>query len=205
MMALLSISHPHCKDYYKCLRSCPFKAIKICKGTVEIEEERCIFEGRCINLCPQGAIQAVGELNKVKKDLHTGNKLIASVSSTALLAFGGDILWLKNTLMQLGFVDVAYTEEVIASMVKEYRELLSHQGKPIISSHCPAICELVERYVPDALQYLAPITDPVVAHARIIKSQRGENVQVVYIGPCLAQRTREDADLDAVLTFNETS
>ncbi|MGA1825379.1 MAG: [Fe-Fe] hydrogenase large subunit C-terminal domain-containing protein [bacterium] len=204
-MSLLTISHPHCKDkdYYKCLRSCPIKAIKVCKGAMEIVDERCISEGLCVNLCPQGAIQAIGESNKVKNYIDSGNRVIASVSPTTVLTFGGDAPKFENALKQLGFTEVEYMGDAVASMIKEYRDLLSQGSKPVISSHCPAICNLVEKYVPEAIEYLAPIIDPATGHARIIKSQMGEDVRVVYIGPCLAQRTREGTDLDAVLTFNE--
>ncbi|MGA1867082.1 MAG: [Fe-Fe] hydrogenase large subunit C-terminal domain-containing protein [bacterium] len=203
-MTLLTISHPDCKDkdYYKCLRSCPLKAIKISKGTMEIVEERCIAEGLCINICPQGAIHAIGELHKVKKYLDSGIRVIASLSPTTLLTFS-DAQRFEDALKTLGFSEVVYMQDAAASLVLEYGQLLSKVRKPLISSHCPAICELVERFVPNALNYLAPIIDPAVAHARIIKAQQGEDSRVVYIGPCLSQRTREGDALDAVLTLNE--
>jgi len=202
-MTLLTTTPSHCRDCYKCLRSCPLKAIRICKGAVQIEERRCIFDGRCINFCPQGAIQAVGEVNRVKKYLHAHERVIASLSPTAALTFGGYPEGIRNAFRRLGFAGVEYMEDAGAAMVKEYERLLTGPTRPVISSHCPAICELIEKYFPEAVKHLAPVADPALCHARIIKSREKKPCRVVYVGPCLAQRLREGDDLDAVLTLLE--
>ena len=202
-MSLLTTTHSHCRDCYKCLRSCPLNAIRICKGAVQIVAERCVFDGQCLTYCPQGAIGAVGELDRVKKYLKAGDQLVASLSPMTAIALGGDISQIKDGLLKLGFAEVAPMEEAVAAFVNAYKSILAEGTKPVISSHCPAICELVEKYFPDAVNNLAPIADLVVSHARIIKSQRKGKCRVVFIGPCLAQRIREGKALDAVLTFNE--
>ncbi|MGA1790665.1 MAG: [Fe-Fe] hydrogenase large subunit C-terminal domain-containing protein [bacterium] len=203
MMSLLTTTHSHCRDCYKCLRSCPLKAIRICKGAVQIVEERCIFDGRCLTFCPQGAIAAVGELNRAKKFIQSGEPIIASLSPTAALTFGGDISRLKDALLSLGFSKVELMADAVPPLIYEYQAILAEESRPLISSHCPAICELVEKYFPDAVKNLAPVADLAVSHACMIKSQAGEKCRVVFIGPCLAQRIREGKSLDAVLTFNE--
>ncbi|MGA1795309.1 MAG: [Fe-Fe] hydrogenase large subunit C-terminal domain-containing protein [bacterium] len=202
-MPLITTTPSHCRDCYKCLRSCPLKAIRICKGAVQIEESRCIFDGRCITFCPQGAIQAVGEVNRVKKYIRAKGRVIASLSPTTALAFGGNPEGITDAFMKLGFAGVEYMADAGAAMVREYERVLPGLARPVISSHCPAVCELMEKYFPEALNHLAPVADPAVCHARIIKSREEGPCRVIYVGPCLAQRLREGEDLDAVLTLLE--
>jgi len=204
-MSYLTITHAKCRDFYKCLRFCPLKAIRMRMGTMEIIEDRCIFDGQCANICPQGAIHTISEVNKVKKYLAAGEKVVASISPTAILAFENNTLRLENFLIQLGFSAVEYMDDAMSLLVKEYQSLLVKQSGPIISSHCPSICELIEKYFPDIVCNLAPIADPAMIHARLIKAQNPDVHRVVHIGPCLSERIREDENLDAVLLFNELS
>ncbi len=44
-----------CRDCYRCLRSCPVKAIRMDKGQAYVDEKRCIACGTCIRECPQQA------------------------------------------------------------------------------------------------------------------------------------------------------
>ena len=44
-----------CRDCYRCLRSCPVKAIRMEKGQAYVDEKRCIACGTCIRECPQQA------------------------------------------------------------------------------------------------------------------------------------------------------
>lgn len=56
-MSVISTIKTDCKDCYKCVRSCPMKAIRVSEGRAQIVEERCINDGNCIHICPQGAKQ----------------------------------------------------------------------------------------------------------------------------------------------------
>ena len=41
-----------CRDCYKCVRSCPVKAIQIKDGHAMIIKDRCIYCGKCVHVCP---------------------------------------------------------------------------------------------------------------------------------------------------------
>lgn len=202
-MSLITTTRARCRDCYKCLRSCPLKAIRICKGAVEIVPERCIFCGRCVGLCPQDAIHSSGDLGRVKELIRSGERLIASVSPTAMLAFGKDAPFLHDVLIKLGFAGVEDMEDAVSSMIQGYKSVISKGSAIVLSSHCPAVCELVEKYFPERLDNIAPVADMASCHARIIESQKRDGCRVVSIGPCLAQRALKDDSIDAVLTFDE--
>ena len=58
-------------------------------------------------------------------------------------------------------------------------------------------------YYPKALQYLAPVDSPMVAHAKMLR-RNDPSLKVVFIGPCIAKKREADEHgIDAVLTFEE--
>ena len=109
----------------------------------------------------------------------------------------------------LGFAsvhEVAFGADLVAL---EYRRLVAQDAEKLwIATTCPAVVGYVERYYPDLAAALAPIVSPMVATARLLRQQHGPNLQVVFIGPCIAKK-RETAspglegEVDEVLTFAE--
>lgn len=78
----------------------------------------------------------------------------------------------------------------------------------LITTSCPSVNYLVEKYYPDLIKCLVPVVSPMVAVGRAIKNIHGEGVKVVFIGPCLAKKAEMsdfscEGAIDAVLTFEE--
>ncbi|MCS4523415.1 4Fe-4S binding protein [Clostridium botulinum] len=73
-MDYINFKKANCKNCYKCLRSCPVKAIKFKNYQAKIEMERCILCSRCVLVCPQNARKVVNYLDKVKKALNEKKK-----------------------------------------------------------------------------------------------------------------------------------
>ena len=67
---------------------------------------------------------------------------------------------------------------------------------------------MIEIYYPRLVPYMAPVVSPMVAHGRMLKKEYGEDVKVVFVGPCIAKK-KESTDprnfdsIDAVLNFND--
>ncbi|HHY96197.1 MAG TPA: 4Fe-4S binding protein, partial [Firmicutes bacterium] len=113
-------------------------------------------------------------------------------------------------LRRAGFAlvgEVAFGAELVA---RAYVRLLRERGdRPLISTPCPAVINLVEIHYPELLPWLAPVVSPMVAMARYLK-QRGLARQVVFIGPCVAKKDEMRhpsvaGAVDAVLTFPEVT
>ncbi|HHY91406.1 MAG TPA: 4Fe-4S dicluster domain-containing protein, partial [Clostridiales bacterium] len=66
-MSVFNFSKANCQNCYKCLRTCPVKAIKIKDEQAEIVEERCIDCGQCLIVCPQHAREIKSDLAEVKE------------------------------------------------------------------------------------------------------------------------------------------
>ncbi|HBF39341.1 MAG TPA: hypothetical protein DDW50_18730 [Firmicutes bacterium] len=210
-MGLISTVQASCRDCYKCVRSCPVKAIRVINGHAEVVEERCIADGRCVRVCPQNAKKVESSIDGVEKLLHSGAKVAVSLAPSFTGAFRmeypGQIV---SALKKLGFDYVGETAEGAALVAEEHRRLVAAAtiGKPFITSCCPAIVNLLEIYYHDVLPYLAPIVSPMTAHGKILKKRYGPDTKVVFAGPCIAKKGESrgksgEAAIDAVLTFQE--
>ena len=79
----------------------------------------------------------------------------------------------------------------------------------MITTCCPTVNALVEKYYPDLIGCMAPVLSPMVAHGKLIKQSYGEKpVRVVFIGPCISKMAeaadpRSGGSIDAVLNFEE--
>ena len=206
-MDYLDFKSAKCRDCYKCLRSCPVKAIKVENHQAKIITEKCILCGTCIAVCPQDAKVVHGEKEEVKKLLSSGGEVIASVAPSFISSFekAGNFKRFRAALEKLGF---SYAEETAVganAVTNEYSRLLrTGKYENFITSACPAINRMIQIYYPKALKYLAPVASPMVAHARMLK-ERYPQAKIVFIGPCIAKK-REGAEsgiIDNVLTFEE--
>jgi len=207
-VGIISTVRTSCRDCYKCVRHCPVKAIRINLSHAEIVEERCIQDGRCVLICPQGAKHVRDDLPVAKELLSQGKRVVASLAPSFVAAFP-DVSpgQMVSALKRLGFHAVRETAEGAEWVTREHLHLL-HEGRTnLISSACPAINNLIRRYFPELLENLAPCVSPMVAHARLLHEEDPES-KVVFIGPCIAKKgEREEPEVAeevaVALTFVE--
>ena len=206
MADYLEFRNAKCKDCYKCLRECPVKAIEVKDHQARIIENRCILCGHCTLICPQNAKIVHSSLSEIKQILSSGVKVIASVAPSFLSSFGlKDFNVFKIALAKLGFFDAEETAYGAELVTQQYKTLLeSKQFKNFITSACPAVCRLIQAYYPKALQYLAPVDSPMIAHAKMIRQQHPD-AKIIFIGPCIAKKREaiESGVIDGVLTFDD--
>ncbi len=205
MIRYLDFKDARCKDCYKCLRECPVKAIKVVDHHAKIIENRCILCGHCTEVCPQNAKSVHTERAEVEKLLAGGN-VVASVAPSFVSSFNlQDFSVMKLALGRLGFADAEETSIGAREVTAQYKKLLeSGTYKNFITSCCPAVNTMIELYYPKALDYLAPVDTPMIAHAKMIRKKR-KNAKVVFIGPCIAKKreAHESGVVDGVLTFED--
>ncbi len=206
MADYLEFRNAKCKDCYKCLRECPVKAIEVKDHQARIIESRCILCGHCTLICPQNAKIVHSSLNEIKQILNSGAKVVASVAPSFLSSFGlKDFNVFKIALAKLGFFDAEETAYGAELVTQQYKALLeSKQFKNFITSACPAVCRLIQAYYPKALQYLAPVDSPMIAHTKMLRKQHPD-AKVIFIGPCIAKKREaiESGIIDGVLTYDD--
>ncbi|NLC37793.1 MAG: sigma 54-interacting transcriptional regulator [Clostridia bacterium] len=210
-MGIVSTMEGRCRSCFACVRNCPVKAIKVENGQAKVVPELCISCGYCLKFCSQGAKTIVSVLKKVEGWLAQGERLVACLAPSFVVEFvdvqPGQLI---SALKKAGFrqvYEVAFGADLVS---REYRRLLQKgdwEG-PCLSTSCPAVVNLVEKYYPDLVPALAPIVSPMIALGRYVKEKLGRGIKVVFIGPCIAKKEEindrlEAGDVDAVLTFDE--
>lgn len=209
-MNTITTSKAQCRDCYKCIRFCPVKAIGLNDGQAWVDKEKCILCGRCIGACPQKAKSMVSNLAGLESFLANGDSIVFSVAPSYLAGTTLSSPWkLVAALKRLGkvsFEETALGAELIA---KEYGRIC-HEGKrgTVISSCCPVVVNVIEKYHPALIPNLSGLISPMIAHGMAIKEERGRSTKVVFVGPCFAKKAEPDWNspenpMDAVLTFEE--
>lgn len=205
MPELLSLIKTNCRDCHKCIRFCPVKAIKYTGQQAHIIDSQCILCGQCYVVCPHDAKEIADDRPLVESFLKNGQRTVAAVDPSFVAAFDGSgFKAFRTALKEFGFAD-AVECGIGATLVKqEYEKLLREGSRSIIlTSACPSINSMIEKYYPDVRQYLAPVISPMVATAKLIKRE-APDTRVVYIGPCIARKAEATGtEVDAVLTYTQ--
>ncbi|WP_130838420.1 [Fe-Fe] hydrogenase large subunit C-terminal domain-containing protein [Lachnoclostridium sp. Marseille-P6806] len=209
-MKIIEFHSTKCRHCYKCVRNCEVKAIMIRNERAEIIGSHCILCGRCLQVCPQSAKTLASELGAVQDMIASGERVVATLAPSymGVLKFrtAGQVC---AALRRLGFAAVCETGEGAAAVTEEYVRLI-REGKMenIITTCCPSVNELIELYHPTLAKFLAPVVSPMIASGMMIKKRMGEDVKVVFIGPCIAKK-KEARDprcagwVDAVVSFDD--
>jgi len=198
-----------CRKCYSCVRSCPVKAIKVEKSYTEIIFERCIGCGNCLSTCPQHA-KVIADNVVVTEALLASGKPVIAVLGCSFPAFFhyASPGQLATGLKQLGFAEVHEGASGVELIAGEYKEAIKNAELPLISSHCPAVVDLIERHYPQLIENLVGVVTHMVAIGRCIKQTMGEHVKVIYISSCIAGKFEVQAEqtkgaVDVLLTYGE--
>lgn len=200
-----------CRDCYRCVRTCSVKAVKVQNGQATVVPELCLACGSCVRECPQGAKQIREDRAAVQEAIRAGKTVVASVAPSAPAFFDTrSFAPMEEALKRLGFAaayETAFGAEMVGQAHHEWVEAHRDQW-PLITSSCPVVVNLIEKYYPDLIPHLAPIVSPMVAHGRWLRAQYGSEAFVVFIGPCIAKKAEMLEEsvagaVDAVMTFAE--
>lgn len=181
-MKVIDFKDAKCRHCYKCVRHCMVKAISIENEQAHILQDHCIHCGHCLEVCPQNAKTFASDLERVKGYLEAGFRTVISIAPSYLgvLEFDspGQVV---DALLKLGFAEVRETAEGAALVTNEYRKLIREKKMPnIVTTCCPSVNDLIEKYYPDCAKYMAPVVSPMIAHGRYIKKIYGNDTKVVF-------------------------
>ncbi|MCK9170123.1 MAG: 4Fe-4S binding protein [Treponema sp.] len=170
--------------------------------------ELCIACGRCVINCPAHAKHYRDDTPLVSKLLESGKKVLVSLAPSFRSEFPE---YTPNqfigVLKEFGFYGVS--ETALGADLVSYElasELSSHiNQKLFISSACPAAVEFIKRYMSDYAPYITDCASPLLAHARYLRKFYGNDIEIVFIGPCIAKKREADVwdEISAALTFKE--
>ena len=151
----------NCRDCYKCVRTCPVKAIQIRNAHAEILHDRCTYCGTCVNECPNGVKVIRNDLDKVEMAFLSHRRVIVSLAPSYMSEFKGQEDNFIRALYKLGFDAVSETA-IGAAIVSQALDMYyaEHGHANFISTACPSVVELVRKYYPDCIPELAPVPSP---------------------------------------------
>ncbi len=187
------------------------KAIRVEAAQAQIVPELCIACGKCVRACPQNAKNVRDDRPVVKQALAAGRKVFASVAPSAPAFFGFKVFrQIESALEALGFSgagETAYGAEMVGLAHKDVVQA-EPARRPLITSSCPVVVNLVEKYYPDLIPHLAPVVSPMIAHGRWLREKHGPEALLVFIGPCIAKKAEIQDQavgnvIDAALSFTE--
>ncbi len=197
-----------CRDCYKCVRRCPVKAIRVENDHAVVIPEACIYCGTCVETCPNRAKMVRDDLKAVRNLVGARRDVVLSLAPSFASEFPGvDPARFVTVLKKLGFAHVRETAIGANIVSRRVGELLARNSahRLQISSACPVVVELIQRYYPRFAAYLTPVDSPVIAHCKAIREEFQE-VPVVFVGPCVGKKHESDLRqnlLYAALTFEE--
>jgi iron only hydrogenase large subunit-like protein len=186
-----------CQDCYKCVRRCHFKAIKIEDGHAIVIPSACVLCGHCVEVCPARAKRVRNDLVRADFLLKSNRRVIASLAPSYIAEFGADAAKIPHYLKALGFFGVSETA-LGAELVSAALPSVLKKGRVNITSACPVVVEMVEKYYPHLTDRITPLLSPALAHAKELKKQFGSDTEVVFIGPCIAKKKESDSHPDLI-------
>ncbi|MDL2248844.1 4Fe-4S binding protein [Tyzzerella sp. OttesenSCG-928-J15] len=207
MPVYLSSQTSNCKNCYKCIRYCPLKAIRFSGNQAHIMDDECILCGKCYNICPQGAKVVQCSIEKAKVLLGEAEIVAVSLAPSFAAYYDGvGIEAMETALKKLGFAHVFETALAATVVKKEYDRIIDEGSqKVLISSCCHSVNDLIQKYYPAALPFLARVKSPMQVSAAMIKDEF-PTAKTVFIGPCISKKAEADIEpdlVDCVLTFEE--
>ena len=206
MSELLLLKKEDCKSCYKCIRECALKSIRFAENRAQIVENECVYCGHCYVVCPQSAKEIRSDTDRAKALIASGRPVVVSLAPSFIADFPvSGLAEMRRALTALGFAEVEETARGARIVKSEYERMIaSGEHRLIISSCCHSVNLLIQKRYPRALQYLARVDSPMVAHAKSIKA-RMPGAAVVFIGPCVSKKDEAErcGQVDCVLTFDE--
>ena len=184
-----------CSGCFTCLKRCPTQAIRIRDGKAFIISQYCIDCGECYKHCPHHAKRCRrDEFAKVRAEFPY---LVALPAPTLYSQFNHleDVNIVLTAILRSGFDDVfevGLAAELVTDCTKKLMQKQTLQ-RPVISSACPAIAELIYLRYHELKDHLLNVYAPAKIAAKLAKKQATEkgipadDIGIFFISPCPAK------------------
>ena len=205
-----------CNGCVNCMKRCPTEAIRVRDGKAKITYERCIGCGECVRHCPTHAKK---EFFDTLDSIDSFKYKVAVPSASLYGQFNNltDTNYLLTAIKQLGFDDVvesAVGAEYVSAATAEYIKTCHSAHKPVISSSCPAVVNLILMRFEHLMDNLSPLQQPEEVTANIARTKAQmetglapEEIGVFVITQCAANvmslKSSVNAKIDGVLSAKE--
>ncbi len=197
-----------CQDCYKCVRHCPVKAIRVRDGHAAVIPEMCVACGKCVEVCPVKAKQIRNDSGRARFLLAEKIPVYLSLAPSWVSEFRNVTLpQMVLAAKMLGFAGVSETAlgaQIVSSYAAE--KLQNLPGGVYLSTACPTAVDFIRRYLPEQTCHFTPVGSPLLTHCRMLRDTFGENIRIIFAGPCIGKKNESDRNKDLLnlaLTFQE--
>ena len=186
-----------CQDCYKCVRHCPVKAIQVKDGHAAVVAELCVACGRCVEVCPVKAKQVRNDTGRLRIILSENDvPVYVSLAPSWVNEFSGiSAGQMIRALKLLGFAGVSETAlgaQIVSADVARELNGGATNGRLRLSSACPTAVDFVCKYLPELAFEITQVGSPVMAHCRMLRKMYGDNIKIVFAGPCIGKKNEAD-------------
>ncbi len=179
-----------CRRCRHCVRLCPVDAVRVTETILEIDSQRCVGCGVCVSGCSQAAL-AVRAATATVFSLLDEVELVAIIPpQTRLLLPAVEWSAWEAAMVSIGFhaVEDGAPARRLLDLMYEDRSATGESSQPSIRSSCPVIVNLIERFRPDLVDFLAPFATEYEIQARIVAQLYPGHPRSVVVAPCLGAR-----------------
>jgi len=179
--------------------------LKFTDGQAHIVRDECVCAAKLCRLPAKRKADTI----RCGKSKTTGLKydVYASIAPSFVAWFHNKSIHdMEQALIKLGFKGADETAKGAYIVKKQYEKMIEEKkSKIIISSCCHTVNTLIQRHYTGAIQYLADVVSPMLAHAQMLKKEH-KGAKVVFIGPCISKKDEAEkykGYVELVLTFDE--
>lgn len=213
----VTLDKDKCTGCFSCVKRCPTQAIRVYDGKASVIYDKCIACGECVRVCASHAkVPSYDKLSVIDNYKYK----IALLPPSFYGQFNGvsNINIVLTALQRIGF-NFVYEVGVGAELVSQATQKLIAQDvlkKPIISTACPAVLELINERFQHLQDNLLPLLPPVEVSAKLAREKairHGANpdeIGLFFISPCPAKvyalkagKLLKDNYVDGVLSVAE--
>ena len=204
-------TNDNCVGCNRCIASCPILGACVAvtkngKNRVEVNSEKCINCGYCLNVCKHNAREYLDDTEDFFVDLSE-KKDISVIVSTSFY-----ILYPKIAKKVLGYlkskgVKHFYNESLGVDITTwgYLKYIDQNPKKSFVLQPCSAFVTGIQKANPSMLKYLAPIQSPLMSLALYLRKYQGFCGDLAYLSPCTSKKTEIDSeDTQDLVQYNIT-
>ena len=206
MQNVIYTNENNCRDCYKCVRLCPVDAISMINHSASVCSSRCIACGKCIDVCPAEAQNYRNDEGRVVDLLKSNKRVILSLAPSFVGEFDFSTDKIISMVKGIGFWGVSETALGAQLVSYNQNELQEQSQDATFSTACPTFVHYILKHQPELKSKLSPLLSPLLAHCTMLKQIYGNDISIVFAGPCIAKKLESDTNselLDVAITFDE--
>ena len=204
-------TNENCVGCNRCVASCPILGASIAvtrngKNRVEVNSEKCISCGYCLNVCKHNAREYIDDTDLFFQDLSEKKDISVIVSSSFYLLYPKKAKKVLGYLKSIGvrhFFNESFGLDIATWGYLKYID--ENPTRSFVLQPCSAFVTGIQKANPAMLKHLVPVYSPMMSLAAYLRKYKNFTGALAYISPCIAKKTEIDSeDTHNLVQYNVT-